>query len=198
MSSNNVKSLDLRVRRTRMMIEKAFIELLQEKDFQSITIQDITDRAMVNRATFYDHFTDKYALVEYAMHTWFQRTLESKLPADLHYCPSDFGLLIETLGEFLAQVDDHCRPKNPQDLPAFDEQVVELVSELLSTWIEDNRAGSVTSPPGLIADVASWAMYGAALHWSKQKPREPLKDFAARVAPLISRVIEQRETTMSG
>ncbi|MFN8530123.1 MAG: TetR family transcriptional regulator [Anaerolineae bacterium] len=175
------------------MIEKAFIELLQEKGFQSITVQDITDRAMVNRATFYDHFTDKYALVEHSMRTWFQQTLESKLPADLRYCPSNLGLLIETLGEFLGQVGDHCRTRNADGLPSFDEQVVDVVSELLSKWIQDH--GRLTGSSDLIVAVASWAMYGAARHWSRQKPRESIKDFAMRTAPMISALIDQDETT---
>src|SRR4051794_30571083 len=99
MPSNDVKLPDLRVRRTRMMIEKAFSELLLEKGFQAITVQDIADRAMVNRATFYDHYMDKYVLFEHGMRTWFQQTLASKLPAEFAYCPSNVGLLIEVVGE---------------------------------------------------------------------------------------------------
>jgi AcrR family transcriptional regulator len=198
MSSNEVKSPDLRVRRTRMMIEKAFNELLLEKGFQSITVQDIAERAMVNRATFYDHFIDKYALFEHSMRTGFRQTLESKLPAEFNYCPSNVGLLIETLGEFLAQVDDHCRPRNPEGLPSFDEQVVDLISELLSKWLGENTASTETTSLPLITDVASWAMYGAARHWSLQKHREPIKVFAMRVAPMISAIIQQGEPVIAG
>jgi AcrR family transcriptional regulator len=95
------KTPDLRVRRTRMMIEKAFMELLEEKGFQSITIQEITDRAMVNRATFYDHFADKYALAEYLMREWFRQVLEQKLPPDFRYCASNLQFLVAAVCEFL-------------------------------------------------------------------------------------------------
>lgn len=40
-------------------------ELMREKSIEKIRIQDITDRAGVNRATFYKHFADKYQVVEY-------------------------------------------------------------------------------------------------------------------------------------
>jgi len=193
MLSNDAKSQDLRVRRTRLMIEEAFIELVQEKGFQSITVQDITDRAMVNRATFYDHFTDKYGLFEYSMRNWFKQTLENKLPVGLNYGTSNLGLLIETLGEFLATLHDHCRPKNPNGLPAFDEQVVDLVTELLSQWLEERRPGNETSSLALAATVGAWAIYGAARHWSSQKHQEPIKSFTARVAPMIVTLIEQGE-----
>src|SRR5207245_2778046 len=58
------KGVDPRVKRTRKLLQQAFIELFQEKGFAAISIQDITERATVNRATFYAHFPDKYALLD--------------------------------------------------------------------------------------------------------------------------------------
>lgn len=55
---------DLRVRKTRKNIESAFISLLEEKSFHKITVQDILDRALINRSTFYKHYMDKYQLAE--------------------------------------------------------------------------------------------------------------------------------------
>lgn len=55
---------DKRVRKTREAIRRAFISLLKEKKFADITIQDIADRAQISRSTFYDHYSDKYLLLE--------------------------------------------------------------------------------------------------------------------------------------
>lgn len=55
---------DLRVRKTRKLLQDALIGLMAERSFDSITIADITKRAMVNRATFYRHYRDKYHLSE--------------------------------------------------------------------------------------------------------------------------------------
>ncbi|RDU23532.1 TetR/AcrR family transcriptional regulator [Anaerosacchariphilus polymeriproducens] len=55
---------DLRVIKTRKNIESSFIELLGEKDFTKITVQDILDRALINRSTFYKHYADKCQLAE--------------------------------------------------------------------------------------------------------------------------------------
>ena len=46
------------------MLRDAFFSLLQEKSFEAISIQDIAERSTVNRATFYDHYSDKPAVVE--------------------------------------------------------------------------------------------------------------------------------------
>lgn len=55
---------DLRVTRTKKMIAEAFINLLFEKRFSQITIQEIADKAMINRNTFYLHYKDKTDLLE--------------------------------------------------------------------------------------------------------------------------------------
>jgi AcrR family transcriptional regulator len=54
---------DLRVRRTRKLLQKALLEAASEKGFAHVTVRDIAERAMVNRATFYRHYEDKYDLL---------------------------------------------------------------------------------------------------------------------------------------
>lgn len=54
---------DLRIRRTHKFLQEAMIELITEKGFDAITVGDIAERAMINRATFYRHYLDKYDLV---------------------------------------------------------------------------------------------------------------------------------------
>lgn len=55
---------DLRIIKTNLNIRNAFIQLLNEKSFDSITVQNILDRALINRSTFYKHYSDKYDLLE--------------------------------------------------------------------------------------------------------------------------------------
>ena len=50
---------DARVRRTRDALGDALIALMQEKPFDTITVQDVLDRAHVSRSTFYSHYSDK-------------------------------------------------------------------------------------------------------------------------------------------
>ncbi|MCC5889784.1 MAG: TetR family transcriptional regulator [Alkalibacterium sp.] len=55
---------DPRLVRTRQSIIEAFIQLSYNKEFSQITVKDITETAQINRATFYNHFLDKYDLLE--------------------------------------------------------------------------------------------------------------------------------------
>ncbi|MDR3596931.1 TetR/AcrR family transcriptional regulator [Clostridium sp.] len=59
------KKVDLRVLKTRENIKTAFINLLLINDFKDITIQNIIDEALIGRSTFYDHYCDKYDLLEH-------------------------------------------------------------------------------------------------------------------------------------
>lgn len=54
------EKLDLRVQKTYNALFEAFINLLEEKSFEEITINELCEKAMTRRATFYKHFSDKY------------------------------------------------------------------------------------------------------------------------------------------
>ena len=55
---------NLRVRRTQKLLREALIELIEEHGFDAISVGEITERAMVSRASFYRNYKDKYDLVE--------------------------------------------------------------------------------------------------------------------------------------
>jgi len=70
---------DRRVRRTRKLLQDAFISLVIEKGYEKTTIQDILDRADVGRSTFYVHYRDKEALLTAnfdAMHEQLEHELD--------------------------------------------------------------------------------------------------------------------------
>lgn len=55
---------DRRTIRTKKMIKRALLELIEEKGFNGISVMELTSRADINRGTFYLHYTDKYDLLE--------------------------------------------------------------------------------------------------------------------------------------
>lgn len=55
---------NLRIRRTQKLLRDALVELIEERDFDSLTVSEITERALVSRAAFYRNYHDKYDLVE--------------------------------------------------------------------------------------------------------------------------------------
>lgn len=60
---------DRRIKRTRRALQKALIRLILEKGYDSVTIEEITERADLGRTTFYLHFRDKEELLKHAIDT---------------------------------------------------------------------------------------------------------------------------------
>ncbi|MEO8397816.1 MAG: helix-turn-helix domain-containing protein, partial [Chloroflexota bacterium] len=65
--TETVRKPDRRIERTRQLLSKALMDLIIERGYDTITIQDITDRANVSRATFYLHYKDKDELLYQSM-----------------------------------------------------------------------------------------------------------------------------------
>lgn len=57
------KETDLRIIKTKKALYEALLELMKDKTFEEIKVSEICDRALVNRSTFYAHYTDKYELL---------------------------------------------------------------------------------------------------------------------------------------
>lgn len=179
--------LDPRVRRTRQLLLRALQELMAEKSFQAITVQDIAERATVNRATFYAHFSDKYGLLEYSVRETFRERLRRVLPEASPFSPDNLEALIHTVCDFLVEMSGHCPPPHAQYEPLMEKQIKAEVSETLHRWLAERTAGrgQGSAAPELAAVVASWAIYGAAVQWSQRERREPSADFARQVLPLV-------------
>lgn len=63
------KRLDLRIQKTYQALQNAFTQLLEEKNFEDITVNELCDKALIRRTTFYKHFADKYEYFKFYLST---------------------------------------------------------------------------------------------------------------------------------
>lgn len=63
------KKLTIGASRTLISLQQAMLTLLAEKSFEEITVQELCEKAMLPRATFYNYFDDKYDLLDYCFLT---------------------------------------------------------------------------------------------------------------------------------
>lgn len=61
------KKEDLRIIRTRKLLSNTILDMMETNSIEKISVIDLCNKAMVNRATFYAHFEDKYHLLDYAL-----------------------------------------------------------------------------------------------------------------------------------
>jgi len=84
---NMTNKIDRRAVRTKQNIVNAFIQLLEEKPFNKITVAEIAEVADINRRTFYLHYEDIFALLdelENELIDEFEEVFETKKPDNLH------------------------------------------------------------------------------------------------------------------
>ncbi|WP_026886948.1 TetR/AcrR family transcriptional regulator [Clostridium beijerinckii] len=73
---------DKRITKSRKLIQDAFLSLANKSPFENITVKDISERANVNRATFYAHFKDKYDLLDSFISDEFMTIVSSRISPD--------------------------------------------------------------------------------------------------------------------
>jgi AcrR family transcriptional regulator len=176
------EKLDPRVRRTRNLILQAFYDLLAQKNFESISVQDVTDKAQINRATFYAHFPDKYALLDHSISQMFKQEIEKRTLNACHYTPDNLKHLILAVCEFLSHLHSECAQPHQQFEALVENTIKKQVFDLLSYWLKQSNSSISTDIP---ATVATWGIYGLASHYSHSKKRPALEKFVDEAFPLV-------------
>src|SRR5690348_2096875 len=90
---------DPRIERTRTALVDAFMALSTKRRLTSITVKDVAAKAKVNRATFYAHFPDKSALLDYVVRGRFRDQLRRRVPAGA-------GVTLGTIEQLVAAACD--------------------------------------------------------------------------------------------
>jgi AcrR family transcriptional regulator len=194
-------TVDPRVKRTRQLIGRAFEELLREKGFQALTVQDIAEQATVNRATFYAHFEDKYALMDSFIREGFQQCLSSTVPASAALSPGNLRTLIIAVFEYLDPLyGGHvCRTSDKQIVePLFVTTVQEELYRFILDWLQHTKAVDThpthAQAAGLSrekrletsASVMSWAIFGAGVQWSRGDKGQSAAEIAGEVVAVLA------------
>ncbi len=174
--------LDPRVKRTHQLLSRAFVDLIKEKGFQAISVQDITTRAGINRATFYAHFQDKYALLDYYIREGFRQEIDKRMLNACHFSRENLRLLIVAVCEFITATHAHCDPAEIKFEISIEAEIKAQIYGLLLKWLQQLDGAP---SPELAATSASWSIYGLASQWSHTRDHAGAEAFADQVLPLV-------------
>ncbi len=174
--------VDPRIRRTRHLLQQALEKLLESKEFEDISVQDIAEAATVNRATFYDHYTDKFALLECMVARQFFGLLGERGVAFDGTCPSAIRGIVLGVCDYLKGAPG--KERQGQMEPHMESAVVAVVRHMILEGLKQNppaRKGCLE----MIAATASWAIYGAAKEWARMPERVPSEEIADTIMTLV-------------
>lgn len=153
--------MDPRVRRTRELLREAVEALLKAQPFDAISVQQIAERAGVNRATFYAHYLDREALVEDLVRSRFEKLLAEREVRFDGSCPSALRVVILAVYDFVRQMSPGCREHQRHFDPFMQTVVQSEVEKVLATGIR-HGAFAAGGSPKMVGAALSWAIYGAA------------------------------------
>lgn len=88
-TKESARKPDRRVKRTNRQLRDALLALIMEQGYEAITVQDITDRADLSRATFYLHYRDKDDLLVNSLEEMFDALVEAQGTLNPHMILSD-------------------------------------------------------------------------------------------------------------
>jgi AcrR family transcriptional regulator len=180
------ETLDPRIRRTRQLLQQALDKLLQKKEFDEISIQDIAEAATVNRATFYDHYTDKFQLLGCMVGCRFHELLTERRVEFGGSCGSELRAIVLAVCDYLTRMQGtNCKR---QLEPHMESAIIEGVREILLSGLKKHLPES-SIPPEMSAAAASWAIYGAAKEWAQTPDRCSSEQIADTVAILVSPIL---------
>lgn len=176
--------MDPRVRRTRLLLQQALADLLEKQPFDKLSVQDIAEAATVNRATFYDHYSDKTALLKCLVARRFHELLAEHGVKFDGTCAGALRGLVLGVCDYISRVPGMCCQPQREIDPHLESAVIEVVRRMILEGLNKHR--TVTEPSNeMIASMASWAIYGGAKQWAQTPDRPPSEEIAQTVMRLM-------------
>jgi AcrR family transcriptional regulator len=176
---------DPRIRRTRKLLQGALGTLLLSKSFDEVSVQDITEAATVNRATFYDHYTDKFALLEAMVAGGFHEFLDERQVRYDAGCPAALGAIILATCDFLMQVHSAgaCNRQTAFE-PLMDAAIATAIRRLLIAGLRRAEHPSDV-PADMVAAAASAAICAAVKQWLSMPDRPAAQAIVPQMLELV-------------
>jgi AcrR family transcriptional regulator len=161
---------------------------MQTKALDEISVQDITDAATVNRATFYDHYNDKFALHEAMVAGGFHKLLHERNVLFDGTCPSAASAIILAACDYLTQIHTGDCTRHNAFEPLMEAAMVAAIRRVLIEGLRKHPSPS--RPPEMIATTAAWAIYGAVKQWFYTPDHPPAEEAVQPILQLIIPILQ--------
>ena len=161
----NHTHIDPRIIRTKKLLMDAFREIAKEKKLVSITVKDITERATVNRATFYAHFYDKYDIMDYTLSETILKNLNQSLSMVAELNENALCQCFITITSYIQDTHEECRLNSEAYGEIVEKRIKEELEDIFLKLMSDEHKDIDRETLATSARFLSWGLYGIAKHW---------------------------------
>ena len=159
--------------RTKLAIVDTFWQLLEEKPYNKITVQDIVDRCHVNRNTFYYHFQDIPFLAEWSVEMWTDEVIKDR---------GDF----ESLTHCIVYMAEECTKRKKALLHLYRSSKKEYFLEYLNKMGHHIICSYVENRTGSFVRYYKCTFVGIIIDWLEDAASYDLVEFCQEVCELFS------------
>jgi AcrR family transcriptional regulator len=188
MLHKDCQRLDPRIRRTRQLLQGALRNLLEQKEFDKISVQDITEAATLNRATFYAHYEDKFALLGELIRVTFLDLLAQRNAKFDGGCSTAFQVIILAVCDYLSELQKSHSFNQHQFEPFVEATVIDQVRIVLLDGFKRHPVER-SIPAEMVAATTSWAIYGAVKQWVNTPARVSAEEFVSVAVELVRPIV---------
>ncbi|MFJ7981542.1 TetR/AcrR family transcriptional regulator [Lysinibacillus xylanilyticus] len=183
---------DRRIIRTKNEIKQAFFSLLSEKNFEAITVRDITELANINRGTFYLHYVDKYNLLEQYENEIFEKfnaILDATTNLDLdinQFKQERLPVMVQILQVFYEEADFLKLILGPNGDPYFYEKMRQFFVRYFNAYLGNRTDKSKWRfPIELTLAYNSNAILGVITYWLQHDMQQSPEEIATMLIETI-------------
>jgi AcrR family transcriptional regulator len=177
--------LDPRIQRTRQLLHESLQKLLETKDFDKISVQEIAEAATLNRATFYDHYPDKVSLLQCTVGMMFQELLSRRNVTFDGTCASALEAIVLAVCDFIAATPGMNYEAERKIDPHMETAVISVIRYTLLNGLKEHPSSQGVTPEMLAATLSS-AIYGASKEWILTPNRLSSEAIASKIVALLS------------
>jgi AcrR family transcriptional regulator len=188
MLHSDCERLDPRIRRTRQLLQDALRNLLKQKEFDKVSVQDISEAATVNRATFYAHYEDKFALLGELIRITFLDLLAQRNATFDGGCSKAFQVIILAVCDYLSELQKSHSFNQHQFEPFVEATVIDQIRIVLLDGFQRHPVER-NIPAEMIAATASWAIFGAVKQWVNTADRVSAEEFVSVAVELVRPIV---------
>ncbi|MDB6076912.1 MAG: transcriptional regulator [Akkermansiaceae bacterium] len=160
-------------------------QLLKKKEFDDISIQEISDEANLTRATFYLHYPDKAALLQAMTAARFGEMLMNRRIGP-RQCAGVLKAIALGVCDYLAKASG-C-PSSLRKMP-LERSLIPAIEEIVRVGAAELRLPPGVTPDTFAATLA-WAIFGAASHWAQTPNRKPAEQMAEEIESLLRPLLQ--------
>lgn len=188
------KKTDLRVVKTYTALTNAFMELIKEKKIEDITVNELCERAIIRRTTFYKHFADKYEFINFLIRKVQQENIKVLDILEPNKPREFYETIINNIFEEMEGNEQFALSLSKSSmLPLLSDMFAEHIASVLEESFQKLEKTGISLPvePDFLSQIVTGGLIQCSKWWLTQKERISKEKMKQQLLSLVLQINEK-------